>query len=114
MKNEEKSEGIGQQNCAHCGGTFFDVRYTLLKISAFHPENPSGEDQIHPNPVYVCMACKNIVKHKDISMSAEEHEASVAKWRSENIKGEGTESEAPKKPVLVKTSTIKASKKLDD
>ena len=40
-----------------CGCIYFDQKIAFKKISALDPQNPSGQEQVIPYQMYLCMDC---------------------------------------------------------
>ena len=123
----ENNEGqMRQFRCTHCGNHFFDVRYMLAVVDSFHPENTSGNDQLAPMPVYVCINCKNLVKDEDMRKGSDAVNESAKSWAEEhgdigavktgpsNENITMTKKEQPvKKPMAVKKSKAVEEEILD-
>ena len=47
---------IDEEKCNNCGGTNFDLRYTLKKISAL--QMPDNKEKLIKIETFVCVLCK--------------------------------------------------------
>lgn len=53
---EVSKEDVSIAEC-DCGGQVFQQAHQLAKLSKVHPKNPTGQTQLVPLPVHICLGC---------------------------------------------------------